>query len=195
MELGDTKLRRLHPRLPTLKEFLLLLLGAVLALACVWIVHYRDTHRVPLTFKQAGITSPWIPDTVKRWQDPINETAKDIASKYLKQPTTTYNLQDPHTNIEFGAAYVAYLRDYFGDYHQGPDWNSTVELIAAGYNGGPGAAGSILKGTGLSDTQTVVYSRDAFNMWRERYASKSPTFDRWQERGGSELIDQAKAEK
>jgi hypothetical protein len=235
MELGDTKLRRLHPRLPTLKEFLLLLLGAVLALGCVWIVHYRDTHRVPLTFKQAGITSPWIPDTVKRWQDPINEmakkynvdpnllailmtlesggsakaesgqasglmqitpgTAKDIASKYLKQPTTTYNLQDPQTNIEFGAAYVAYLRNYFGDYRQGPDWNSTVELIAAGYNGGPGAAGSVLKGTGLSDTQTVVYSRDAFNMWRERYASKSPTFDRWQERGGSELIDQAKAEK
>lgn len=119
-------------------------------------------------------------------------TAKDIASKYLKHPVTSYNLYDPETSIEFGAAYLAYLRGVFGDVSQGPSWLSTVELVAAGYNGGPGAANSLYKGDGLTDTQTVVYSRDAFNMWRERHASDSPTYDRWLERGGASLIAAAK---
>jgi soluble lytic murein transglycosylase-like protein len=119
-------------------------------------------------------------------------TAKDVASKFLKQPTSNYNLKDPRTNIEFGTAYIAYLRDQFGTAKQGPDWNSSVELIAAGYNGGPGAANRLEQGRGLTDTQTVVYSRDAFNMWRERHTGDSQTFDRWKERGGQALIDTAK---
>lgn len=119
-------------------------------------------------------------------------TAKDIAARYLKKPVKNYNLQDPKTNIEFGTAYLAMLRDEYGTAKQGPSWDSTVELIAAAYNGGFGAANAIEKGEGINDTQTVVYSRDAFNMWRERHAQKSPTFERWKERGGSELIDKAK---
>jgi soluble lytic murein transglycosylase-like protein len=122
-------------------------------------------------------------------------TANEIAKKFLKNPTSNYNLSDPASNIEFGAAYLAYLRDTFGLWQQGPSWNSTVELVAAGYNGGPGAANSVFKGKGLSDTQTVVYSRDAFNMWRERFQKDSPTYDRWLERGGQALIDAAKANK
>jgi soluble lytic murein transglycosylase-like protein len=118
-------------------------------------------------------------------------TAKDIAAKYLKKPVTTYNLEDPQTNIEFGAAYLAYLRSEFGASEQGPSWNSTVELIAAGYNGGPGAAARLEKGTGLTDMQTVTYSRDAYNMWRERHAAVSPTYNRWRDRGGSHLVDAA----
>ena len=121
-------------------------------------------------------------------------TGHDIATKYLKQPVQKYNIWDPNTNIEFGTALLAKLRDTFGETNQGPTWNSTVELVAAAYNGGPGAANSLLLGKGLHDTQTVVYSRDAFNMWRERHASDSPTFDRWKERGGSTLIDEANAE-
>jgi soluble lytic murein transglycosylase-like protein len=119
-------------------------------------------------------------------------TAGDIASRYLKEPRTTYDLQDPRTGIEFGTAYLALLRDEFGSADQGPSWNSTVESIAAAYNGGPGAANSLEQGAGLRDTQTVAYSRDVFNMWRERHAASSPTFDRWVERGGSVLIDKAK---
>jgi len=122
-------------------------------------------------------------------------TAKDIAKKYLKTPVTKYDLNDPTTNIEFGVAYLANLRNIFGDYTQGPEWYLTSELVAAGYNGGPGAANSVYKGTGLTDTQTVVYSRDAFNMWRERHAHESPTFDRWKERGGQQLLDEAKSTK
>ena len=120
-------------------------------------------------------------------------TAKDIATKYLKKPVTHYDLKNPETNIEFGTAYLAFLRDYFGAYNQNPDW-ATVELIAAGYNGGPGAAANLESGKGLKDTQTVVYSRDAFNMWRERHSSSSPTFDRWKERGGSILLDKARGQ-
>lgn len=121
-------------------------------------------------------------------------TAGDIASKHLKEPTTNYDLYDPKTNIEFGTAYIAYLRTEFGEPNQRPSWDKTVELIAAGYNGGPGAANKIYKGEGLTDTQTVVYSRDAFNMWRERNVQTSPTFDRWKERGGLELIEKANNE-
>jgi soluble lytic murein transglycosylase-like protein len=121
-------------------------------------------------------------------------TAKEIASKHLKEPVSQYNLFDPETNIEFGTAYLAYLRDTFGEWQQGPSWNYTAELVAAGYNGGPGAANSVYKGEGLTDTQTVVYSRDVFNMWRERNAKKSPTYDRWLERGGQALVDAAESE-
>ena len=120
-------------------------------------------------------------------------TAQFIAAKLLKKPVKTYDLSNPTTNIEFGAAYLAYLRDMFGDPKQGPDWNSTAELVAAGYNGGPGAATHLEKGDGLQDIQTVSYSRDVFNMWRERHASDSPTFDRWRDRGGNLLIEAAQA--
>lgn len=214
---------------------MLLILGALIALVGVGIVMLIERVQIPLRPEASGITSPWVPATVKYWQAPIDDmarkydldpnliaiimtlesggyaaansgeavglmqitplTGKDIASQYLKQPVSSYNLSDPRTSIEFGAAYLSYLRSQFGNVAQGPSWNSTVELIAAGYNGGPGAAASLKAGNGLEDAQTVVYSRDAFNMWRERQASHSPTYDRWLERGGSTLIDAAKAAK
>jgi soluble lytic murein transglycosylase-like protein len=119
-------------------------------------------------------------------------TGGDIAAKFVKEPRKGYDLLDPRTNIEFGTAYLAYLRKEFGTAKQGPDWIATVELVAAGYNGGPGTANALEKGEGLRDTQPVIYSRDAFNMWRERNAHKSPTFERWVERGGSHLLEAAK---
>jgi soluble lytic murein transglycosylase-like protein len=121
-------------------------------------------------------------------------TAEDIAARRLKQPVKKYNVNDPTTNIEFGVAYLAYLRNIFGTPQQGPDWTSTVELIGAGYNGGPGAAADLESGKGLEDTQTVVYARDAFNMWRERHSNDSPTFDRWKERGGTTLLQNAQTD-
>lgn len=119
-------------------------------------------------------------------------TGGDIAAKFVKEPRKDYDLLDPRTNIEFGTAYLAYLRKEFGTAKQGPDWIATVELVAAGYNGGPGTANALEKGEGLRDTQPVIYSRDAFNMWRERNAPQSPTFERWVERGGSHLLEAAK---
>lgn len=121
-------------------------------------------------------------------------TGGDIAARYLKEPRTKYDLMDPKTSIEFGTAYLALLRDEFGDDPHDEDWLRTVEIVAAGYNGGPGTANALEQGEGLRDTEPVIYSRDAFNMWRERHAPSSPTFDRWKERGGSELINLAKDE-
>lgn len=222
--------------LPGRRDWLFLFMGA-LVIGIVWAISAFITHsRLPLKPQSDSITASWIPQTVKKWQMPIDAmakkyqvdpnliaivmtmesggdpkaasaagahglmqitdaTAQDIAGKYLKQPVTKYDLNDPQTNIEFGVAYLAKLRDVFGDWRQGPSWDSTVEFVAAGYNGGPGAANRIYKGEGLTDTQTVVYSRDAFNMWRERFAKDSPTYDRWLERGGQALIDAARANK
>ncbi len=227
---------KLQRRMPSRRGWLMILAGGVIVLAAVGVVKLVDRPPLPLPAKEpVGITIPWLPQTVKRWQNPINEMAKkydidpdllailmtlesggyskavspadaqgllqitpptagDIAKKYLKEPVSNYDLTDPRTNIEFGAAYLAYLRDTFGEPDQGPSWNATVELIAAGYNGGPGNAGKLYRGEGLTSTETVIYSRDAYNMWRERHAKTSPTFDRWVERGGSVLLDQAKAE-
>jgi soluble lytic murein transglycosylase len=120
-------------------------------------------------------------------------TAKEIAAKHLKKPVDSYDIWDPATNIEFGTAYLAWLRDQFGVANQGPSWNATAELVAAGYNGGPGAANDLEQGTGLTSLQTLSYSRDVFNMWRERTAADSPTFDRWKDRGGKTLLDKAAA--
>lgn len=211
--------------------------GAVIVLAVVGVIAW--TERPPRALaptKNATVSIPWLPQTVKHWSPILNEmgkkydidpdllaiittlesggyskavspvvgaqglmqittpTAQDIARKYLQEPRTSYDLNDPRTNIEFGAAYLSFLRDEFGEPSQAPSWNYTVELVAAAYNGGPGNAGKLYRGEGLTSSETVVYSRDAFNMWRERHAQTSPTFDRWLERGGQALIDKAKAE-
>lgn len=149
---------------------------------------------IVMTLESGGYSQAGSEADAKGLMQVTPPTAKDIAAKFLQTPLTSYDLLDERTNIEFGAAYLAWLRDEFGTADQGPSWNSTVELIAAGYNGGPGAANNLEQGKGLLDTQTVVYSRDAFNMWRERHAKTSPTYDRWLERGGSRLIDLAKAQ-
>lgn len=111
-------------------------------------------------------------------------TGGDIAKKFLTSPQSTYDLYNPKTSIEFGAAYLAHLRDTFCEPSDGPSWNACVEAIAAGYNGGPGAAISLISGKGLTASETVIYSRNAFNMWRERESETSPTFDRWKEASG-----------
>lgn len=188
----------------------------------------------PLTYR-SGLTTAWLPDTVKHYQQEIEQqakvydidanlaaiimtlesggysradsgvakglmqvtdpTGKDIAAKFLHTPVDKYDLYDAKTSIEFGAAYLRHLRDTFCDADDSADGgNACVEAIAAGYNGGPGAAINLLEGNGLKASETIIYSRNAFNMWRERNASSSPTFDRWKEAGGQSLIDKAEKE-
>lgn len=225
----------LRSRLQPKRDWPPLVAGALLALLVIGGVIVLNRPPKPLSFGQPGITAAWIPDTVKRWEEPINEMAKaynldptvlaiimtlesggyskaaseaeakglmqitpptagDIASRHLNEPVTEYDLTNPRVNIEFGAAYLAMLRDEFGDPSHAPTWNETMELVAASYNGGPSAGGRLWRGEGLTNTEPVVYSRDAFNMWRERHAPTSPTYDRWLERGGQRLIDLAKTE-
>lgn len=122
------------------------------------------------------------------------ETAKTIASRWLKDfPTTDYDLRNPHTNIEFGAAYISHLRDEFAK-NDDEDWDRTVALIAAGYNGGTVAANSLDQGHGLDSRQTSDYVGYVVGMWEERHADHSPTLDRWLADGGQRLVDRAAAE-
>lgn len=215
------------------RDWVMLCIGIIIAIGGGMLVNKFENQHKPLKPESKGITSPWIPDTVKHWEKPISEmakrydidpnliaiimtlesggypkaksevdakglmqimpeTAKDIAERYVKKSRSSYDLYSPETSIEFGAAYLALLRNEYGTSRQGPSWNETVELIAAAYNGGFSAANALEKGKGLNDTQTVIYSRDAYNMWRERHAKESPTFERWKERGGDELIEKAR---
>lgn len=146
-----------------------------------------------MTMESGGYAKAVSPDDAKGLMQVTPPTAKDIASKYLKKPVKSYNLMDPKTNIEFGTAYLAYLRKTLEKPEQGPSWSITVEEVAASYNAGLIGGLHLQEGKGLHDEQALVYSRDAFNMWRERHASDSPTFDRWKERGGTTLLDKAKA--
>ena len=213
------------------------IVGGLLAVTVGVVIMLAQNAQTIIPYQDAGITAAWIPPTVKRWEQPIEEmskkyninanlvailmtmesggdpnaksevgatglmqimptTAADIAKQHLKEPVQKYELEDPKTNIEFGVAYLAMLRDEFGSMQHAPDFTRTVELVAAGYNGGGGTANALEKGEGLRDPQPVIYSRDAFNMWRERVSAKSPTFDRWKERGGDKLLaDAAKFQK
>lgn len=236
MRLSHDKLEKLRRWLPARRDWLMIVVGGLIILSVVGLVNLADRPPKPLgATKASAVDISWLPSTVTRWQNDINEmskkydvdpnllailitlesggytqaeseaaarglmqvtppTAQDISSKYLQEPRDSYDLFDPRTNIEFGAAYLAYLRDEFGEQQQGPSWDYTVELVAAGYNGGPGGAGRLYRGEGLTSTETLSYSRDAMNMWRERHADSSPTFDRWLERGGQRLIDLANNE-
>lgn len=235
-----SKVRRV---LPKGRDWLFLATGALVALLTLGFVAVANKQEppppppppTPLSNTNSGITIPWLPDTVRRWDALINEmaqkynidpsfvaiivtiesggftgaaseasakglmqitppAAQDIAAKYLQEPRTDYDLSDPRTNIEFGTAYLAHLRDEFGSPNQGPSWDYTVELVAAAYNAGPGSANMFLRGEGLPSQQAVSYSRDVMNMWRERNAATSPTFERWLERGGQRLIDLARSQ-
>lgn len=146
-----------------------------------------------MTMESGGWSNPVTNPLAHGLMQVTPPTEKDIYKMYLHHPPKKYDILDPKTNIEFGTAYIAHVRDVIAQSSYDKSLFSPVELIAAGYNGGPGAAARLMDGRGLTDTQTVVYSRDALNMYRERNAHDSPTYDRWLERGGQNLIDAAKA--
>lgn len=118
-------------------------------------------------------------------------TAKDISSKHLIEPTTSYDLFDPRTSIEFGVSYLSYLRNTFcGKTGELPE-TKCIEMVAAGYNGGPGAANIVFKDEPLQEDETIIYSRNAVKMWQERQAKTSPTYQAWLKAGGQSLVDKA----
>lgn len=122
-----------------------------------------------------------------------DSTGKEIAVKFARPPRTVYDLYDPATSIAFGTAYLAYLRDQLCMPIGTLSENECVELVAAGYNGGLGAANNLYYGRGLTSIETLSYSRDAMNLWRERRSASSPTFERWFDRGGRVLVERARA--
>lgn len=123
-------------------------------------------------------------------------TASDIAHRILKEKRDTYDLHDPDTSIEFGAAYLRYLANEVGDASQGPSWDETVTLISAGYNGGLKAADAYRdhKWQGLTDydQQTLHYARYVHVMWQERHDPLSFAYRYWYDTAnGKALVDKA----
>ncbi|MNR01583.1 Endo-type membrane-bound lytic murein transglycosylase A precursor [compost metagenome] len=123
-------------------------------------------------------------------------TAKDINERYVANKKTDYDLFNPDTSVEFGAAYVRYLIDQFSDSSHGPSWDETVSVVAAGYNGGQAAANLYLKnkweGLESYDRQTLSYTRYVRVMWQERHDPLSFTYRYWHDTAnGKALVDKA----
>lgn len=119
-------------------------------------------------------------------------TAGDIAKRYLHNERANYDLLDPETSIEFGAAYMRYLIYRFGNVSQGPSWDETVRLVAAGYNGGPGGAlayqNDKWKGLADYDRQTLNYVRYVNVMWQERHDPLSFAYRHWHDTGNGQAL-------
>lgn len=135
-------------------------------------------------------------DVAKGLMQITDSTARDINDRLMLNKKSPIDLTDPEMNIEFGAVYVRYLIDQFGDVSQGPSWDETVSLVAAGYNGGPAAAKLYQekKWQGLEeyDRQTLNYTRFVRVMWQERHDPLSFTYRYWYDTGnGRALVDKA----
>lgn len=119
-------------------------------------------------------------------------TADDIAAKYLKKAVTKFELKDPDTSIEFGAAYVRHLINTYGDADQGPSWDETVSLVAAGYNGGFKGANAYFKDKwkGLEgySLETFNYTRFVRVMWQERHDPLSFTYRYWYDTANGQAL-------
>lgn len=116
--------------------------------------------------------------------------ATDIAHKFLDKPRQDYKLNDPDTSIEFGAANIRHLVEVFGSSDQGPSWDKTAGLVAAGYYGGEGAADTYRQHglKGLNDQGTHNYVRYVTTMWHERHDDKSFTYHYWYEQGNGQAL-------
>jgi hypothetical protein len=111
-------------------------------------------------------------------------TAGDIARWRGLEAPEPGDLRDPERNVDFGAYYAARMLERFGS---GADGDRSVELAAAAYNGGPGAATRWLEGGELA-AETERYRGFVLGMWRERKRARSETFEGWCRAGGWRLL-------
>jgi hypothetical protein len=103
-------------------------------------------------------------------------TAKRIADL---RGIDDFDLNDPATNLDFGAWYLARQIEQFGD---GTLSRDTVLRAAAAYNGGPERMQAHLKKGEPLTAESESYSRLVGELWQEREMQASPAFDRWSSR-------------
>mgnify|MGYP000942304488 CR=1 FL=1 len=114
-------------------------------------------------------------------------TARDMAAQTGRTGVDAAALADPDTNLALGSAYVASMLRAFGQTDD-PDWQRSVELAAAAYNGGPGHVGQHLTTGQPLFPETASYQRWVGGMWRERHDPDSPTYRAWLAAGGQKLV-------
>jgi soluble lytic murein transglycosylase-like protein len=120
-------------------------------------------------------------------------TGQDIAQRRGITPFDSNQLYDPAVNIDFGAWYLAEQLRTFGRADD-PDWQRSVELAAAAYNGGPGTVRRHLdSGAGLP-AEAVRYQAYVGGMWSQRRAGESAAFKTWWDAGGYRLVQAAGAD-
>ena len=113
-------------------------------------------------------------------------TAVEVAQRIGAQIGTA-GLADPGTNLALGTAYLAQMLAAFGRADD-PDWQTSVELAAAAYNGGPGHVGQHLTTGAPLFAEPAAYRQWVGGMWRERGQATSPTYEAWLAAGGAELV-------
>jgi len=113
-------------------------------------------------------------------------TAAGIAQERAVSGYSPDQLWAPETNIDFGAYYIAQQLRSFG-IASDTDWQQSVELAAAAYNGGPGSVQRLLAGGALPN-ESARYRQWVGGMWRERHQATSPTYTAWSQAGGAVLV-------
>jgi hypothetical protein len=163
-----------------------------------------------------AIRIPWLPATVEPWRDELGAAAlrygvdpellaivvlvESGGNPAARSPSGAMGLMqvmpfhfgpgqdgyDTTTNIDVWARYLAQQLRAFGSADD-PDWQRSVELAAAAYNGGPGSVQRWLGGGSLPG-ESASYRSWVGGMWRERHLSRSDTYERWLAAGGSRLV-------
>jgi hypothetical protein len=118
-------------------------------------------------------------------------TARDIAQRRGITDFGVDDLFDPATSIDFGAWYLAQQLGAFGRADD-VDWQRSVELAAAAYNGGPAHVGQHLTTGQPLFAETSHYQRWVGGMWHERGLGGSSTYDAWWQAGGHRLVTAAR---
>lgn len=117
-------------------------------------------------------------------------TALEMANRAGMRDFDLAALADADTNLTLGTAYIASMLGAFG-LADDPDWQRSVELAAAAYNGGPGHVGQHLTTGQPLFAETASYQRWVGGMWRERRDADSATYRSWLAAGGQRLVDAA----
>ena len=119
-------------------------------------------------------------------------TALDIVGRRGIAGHDASKLFDPAYCIDLGAWYIAEMLGQFGSADD-PDWQRSVELAAAAYNGGPGTVQRFLSGAGALPAEAARYRSWVGRMWSERHQPTSTGFETWMAAGGARLVEAAAA--
>jgi hypothetical protein len=117
-------------------------------------------------------------------------TGADIARQRGIAPFDAAQLYEPAVNVDFGAWYLARQLAAFG-LADDQDWQRSVTLAAAAYNGGPGTVQRHVTSGAPLPAESARYQRWVGGLWQERHDAAPATLAAWLAAGGQTLVDAA----